>query len=192
MARIGIYAGTFDPIHRGHILFALVALRVGKLDKVVLIPELYPRHKQAVTDVNDRLAMISLATKEYPLLVAAELDDNQFSVAQTLPKLQERYGKDLVLVVGSDVAKTIDAWPGKERLVDEIELIVALRDGDGEAQISEILSGIGARFVCVPSPRKDISSSQLRKVQPDESHVHTDVLSYIAAKQLYALASGTK
>ena len=64
--RIGIFAGTFDPVHKGHISFALQAIEAAGLDEVVFLPEPRPRHKQSVTDQSHRIAMINLAIKAYP------------------------------------------------------------------------------------------------------------------------------
>ncbi|HEU5121705.1 MAG TPA: adenylyltransferase/cytidyltransferase family protein, partial [Candidatus Saccharimonadales bacterium] len=62
MRRIGIYSGTFDPVHYGHIAFAASAIRACNLDEVVFLPEPQPRYKAGVTDIAHRLALLTMAT----------------------------------------------------------------------------------------------------------------------------------
>jgi nicotinate-nucleotide adenylyltransferase len=64
--RIGIYSGTFDPVHSGHISFALQSLKAAKLDKVYFLPERRPRNKQQVEHFGHRVAMLKRAIKPYP------------------------------------------------------------------------------------------------------------------------------
>ncbi len=73
MKKVGILAGTFDPIHIGHIAFALRAIEKAQLDKVILLPEREPRRKRNVTDFNHRLSMLKLSVKSFELLEVLEL-----------------------------------------------------------------------------------------------------------------------
>ncbi|MEI8338988.1 MAG: adenylyltransferase/cytidyltransferase family protein, partial [bacterium] len=83
--RIGIFSGSFDPVHEGHIEFALQAIKVAKLDYLYFLPDIEPRHKSDVTHVAHRLEMLNLAIKPHPSLRVLELPDKKFSIATTLP-----------------------------------------------------------------------------------------------------------
>ena len=64
--RVGIYPGAFDPVHKGHIAFALAAITAHQLDKVFFLPEPSPRHKQGVKALDHRVEMVRLATANDP------------------------------------------------------------------------------------------------------------------------------
>ncbi len=189
MGSVGIYAGTFDPVHDGHVAFALAATRRENLEKVVMLPERKPRNKTQVTPFDDRLAMLKLAVQKHPLLEVVEFQEEQFDITTTLPALQQRYGRDLSLLVGADVVKTLHLWPDMEKLVRQAAFIVALRQNDSRDEITKALVQIGARFVCFSSPNKQVASSSIRQ-KGHKKHLDPKVQEYIAVKQLYPLAFG--
>jgi nicotinate-nucleotide adenylyltransferase len=139
--RIGIYSGTFDPIHVGHVAFALQALELAKLDQLYFMPERRPRAKAQVEHFAHRVAMLKQATKPYPKLKVLELTDINFSVERTLPKLRRLFkGDSLVFLFGSDVAKNLSDWPNIDRLTSTSELVIGLRSGDQAKDIQAVLS----------------------------------------------------
>ena len=102
--RIGIFAGSFNPIHAGHITLALKAIDVASLDMVYLMPERLPRHKSKLEHFGHRSAMISRAIRPHSKLALLELPERRFDVAKTLTSLERRFvGDQLVLLMGSDV-----------------------------------------------------------------------------------------
>src|SRR3982750_4185468 len=101
MARIGIYAGVFDPVHAGHIAFALQAGDKARLDKIYFLPERRPRHKQGVEHFGHRVAMLKRASKPHTKLDVLELEDISFNMERTLPRLQKKLkGEQLVFLFG--------------------------------------------------------------------------------------------
>ncbi len=134
--KIGIFSGTFDPIHNGHINFALNSLASKGLDKVVFLPERNPRGKSAVTDYKHRLKMLQIALQPHKKLTLLDLPDQQFTVDKTLPKIQSKFrNAELYFLFGSDIALNIKSWPGAEKLKN---IIIALRgtDKDLNSQIT--------------------------------------------------------
>ena len=81
MARVGIYAGTFDPVHVGHISFALQSLTAANLDSIYFAPERRPRNKQQVEHFAHRVAMIKRAIRPYRKFAILELVDTSFSIS---------------------------------------------------------------------------------------------------------------
>jgi nicotinate-nucleotide adenylyltransferase len=139
--RIGIFAGTFDPVHNGHVTFALAAARVCDLDKVIFLPEREPRGKTNVTNFAHRLAMIRLAIKEFPILGVEELASRQFSVQETLPELQRRFKQArLTLLVGSDNAVNMNptTWPDIEKLFKTADIAVGMRGGHNRDELQAL------------------------------------------------------
>jgi nicotinate-nucleotide adenylyltransferase len=129
--RIGIFAGTFDPIHSGHINFALLAAEQAGLDTIYFMPERRPRHKKYVEHYGHRVAMARRALKPHPKLEVLETDDISFTVGRTLRRLESQFaGKELVFLAGSDVAPFIAAWQHGEKLLARHELVVGLRGTD--------------------------------------------------------------
>jgi nicotinate-nucleotide adenylyltransferase len=140
-ARIGIYAGTFDPVHAGHVAFALQAMHHAKLDELYFLPERRPRRKQSVEHFAHRVAMLERAARPYPKIGVIELVDINFTVERTLPKLQQRFkDSQLVFLVGSDSVKWLPEWPNAERLLSATELVVGVRKGDNVADMKRTIA----------------------------------------------------
>ena len=138
--RVGIYAGTFDPIHAGHITFALQSLQAAKLDSVYFLPERKPRDKQGVEHFGHRVAMITRAAKPHPQFGVLELVDVSFSVNRTLPHLEKEFpGDQLVFLIGSDLLKQLPNWPNSERLLKDCELVIGVRDGDEIEKLKDMI-----------------------------------------------------
>jgi nicotinate-nucleotide adenylyltransferase len=134
--RIGIYSGSFDPIHIGHITFALQAINEAGLAKVYFLPERMPRDKHVHEHFGHRVAMVKRAIKPHPKLAILELDDRTFSVKRTLPKLNKMFNdSELVFLFGSDKIPGIANWPDVDRLLKSSDIIIGLREGTGVNQI---------------------------------------------------------
>jgi nicotinate-nucleotide adenylyltransferase len=126
--RIGIYAGAFNPVHAGHIAFALQAIQAAKLDQLVFVPERLPRNKPGVEHFGHRAAMLKRAVKPYPNMAVLELVDKNFTVQRTWPQLKATFpGATLILLMGSDVVLRLPVWPHAETLLSQSELVVGIR-----------------------------------------------------------------
>ena len=180
--KIGILAGTFDPVHKGHIAFAIEAARTCDLDKVYLLPERSPRIKKDVTDFDDRLAMLKLAVKDHEELDVLELHEDQFTVSGTLPRLRTQFAPaQVVFLLGSDVAANLGNWPGLG------PLIIGLRRDDERADAERVLSqlDIPEPATLISSPDPHAASSQARQ-QKTTNYLDSAVLDYIKAHKLYS------
>lgn len=131
MPRIGMYAGTFNPVHAGHISFGLQAIAAANLDMVYFMPERRPRDKETVEHFGHRMAMLRRAIEPHNQLDLLDLVDVNFSVKRTLPQLQQAFpDSQLVFLVGSDVAPSIPKWPHADQLLKQSELVIGVRSGD--------------------------------------------------------------
>lgn len=131
MQRIGIYAGTFNPVHAGHLSFALQAIHNAQLDVVYFLPERRPRSKIGVEHFGHRVAMLQKAVRPHRRLKLLELEDVSLSVAASLPRLHKRFkNAQLVFLVGSDVAARLPQWSNVQRLLASSEFVVGLRCQD--------------------------------------------------------------
>lgn len=186
--RVGVYSGSFDPVHAGHIDFALTAIDRCGLDKVVFLPEEKPRNKQGVTDISCRLDMLKLVVKEHADLEVDYLPQKTFTIANTLPYIKDRYGTNIVMLVGSDVAMGfMSGWPDIDKLLYEVELAVAMRSNICEQEVVNCLDkvGFGQKYTVIHSNYSNVSSTQVR--QGGEGNLYPNVANYIDSNGLYKL-----
>ncbi len=165
--RIGIYAGTFDPVHSGHVAFALQSLKAADLDEVYFLPERRPRKKHGVEHFGHRAAMLKRALEPHPSLGVLELEDTSFSVSRTLPRLKKRFpDAKLVLLFGSDVARDLAGWPGSARLLKGSEIVIGIRSRDKRADVRRTVEDWPARpesVIIFDSHAPDVSSGIVRE-----------------------------
>ena len=171
--RIGILAGTFDPVHEGHISFALQALEAAGLDKVVFVPEPLPRHKHDVTHVGHRIAMLKLALAGHAKLGVLELPDKRFTVAASLPRIIQKYpDAQLFMLIGTDVLAHISVWPHVKALLNKTGLIIAVRGEKDERHAFQLLASL--------------------PVEPAENHVFVSKFKQVAARNIRAAVKSGK
>ncbi|MBA2279548.1 adenylyltransferase/cytidyltransferase family protein [Candidatus Saccharibacteria bacterium] len=190
-SKVGIFSGTFDPVHGGHIAFALEALQLAGLSSVYFLPEAVPRRKEGVTHYAHRIAMLRLALKPYKQLRMLELADKQFSVNKTLPKLKKRFeGKQLYLLTGSDMVEILesDKWPGSNRLLEAVTLIVGLRSGAEVRRMRIMINKLQPAALVVEPSRPHASSRDIRRALmsgKEHKELLASLKTYIALNWLY-------
>lgn len=172
--RIGIYAGTFNPVHTGHIAFALQSIEAANLDIVYFMPERRPRAKETVEHFGHRMAMLTRATEPHSRLDMLDLVDVNFSVQRTLPQLQKEFPDcQLVFLFGSDVIPGLPEWPYVDQLLKQSELVVGVRTNDNLEEVKALISGwkLAPQAVTIfdsyaPSVSSRIIREALQKRQP--------------------------
>lgn len=134
MARIGIFGGTFDPVHRGHLAVARAALRRLKLDQLYFVPAGVPPHKQRQprADFRHRFRMLKLATARQPRFSVSRLEATgvHYSI-DTVRRIKRslKPGNRLFFLIGMDAFSDIATWWRAEELVRECEFVVFARPG---------------------------------------------------------------
>jgi len=168
--RIGIYPGTFDPVHQGHLAFCLKALEQGELDEIVLVPERFPRNKPGAIALSERLALLEEAIAPFPFLGVTALISDKFTVERTLPELHRRFeGAKLSLLIGSDVVSSLGAWEGIHTLTSDMSLVIGMREADTVSAVELTLRQIGQsqnisiRYSLIETIHADVASSRIRK-----------------------------
>lgn len=135
MSKIGIFGGSFDPIHYGHLRIAEEFAAAFGLQQVRLIPTANPPHRAGpVANNRDRLAMIDLAIADNTLLTVDDRELKRIGTCYTIDTLQEIQaergaGANLVWLIGADSFLTLDRWHRWETLLDVATLAVACRPG---------------------------------------------------------------
>ena len=169
--RIGIFSGSFDPVHTGHLTFALKAIQEARLDIMYFLPERQPRGKPEVEHFGHRTAMLSRAIRPYQQLGILELPDVYFDVKRTLPKLQAEFtGADLVFLMGSDAVLRLNPvyWPGDdlETFLSRAEIIIGMRAHQSQEEIAIALGALPRQPIAtrvISLPHNHISSSRIRQ-----------------------------
>lgn len=177
MERIGIYGGSFNPPHIGHIQGAIHAMDALGLDKLLLVPARVAPHKHLAEGSpmpGQRLDMVRLAMTHTgdPRFRATDLElnrDGPSYTCQTVDQIREQYPTaELYLLMGTDMFLTFETWKDPDRIIREATLAVLYRGEPGEreriAQCRQRMEALGARVALVDNPVLEISSTQLRRM----------------------------
>lgn len=200
--RIGLYGGSFDPIHFGHLISArCIAEQIG-LDRVILIPSARPPHKQgqAITDPKHRLAMTRLAVEGDPLFEVSEVELHRAGPSYTFDTVQQFQSvlgasADLFWIIGADSLPELPSWYRIGDLVQRVSIITARRPGFPSPDIAPLAAVVGEAYAqrlltqCCVTPEIDISSTAIRSravlERPIRYLVPEGVASYILNEGLY-------
>jgi len=202
-SRIGIFGGTFDPVHVGHLIVAAQLRFALHLDSVLIVPAGKPPHKsgQEIADNEHRLAMLRLAIDDDPLLAISTLDFDRGGPSYTADTLALLHAAaspaaTLVFLMGQDSFRDFPSWDRPNAIARLAEIGVALRPGT-EANVPAILAAVPAargRVRIVPVPLIDVSSRDIRRRiargEPISYQVPPAVERYISAHGLYRSTPG--
>src|SRR5207244_4892394 len=129
----GVFGGTFDPVHVGHLILAEQCREQGRLDMVLFVPAARPPHKEevALTPFDKRVEMLALAISGQPAFRIEELERDRpgpsFTI-ETLTELQkQRPGDELCFIIGSDSLNELASWYQPRRILELAELAVVER-----------------------------------------------------------------
>ena len=175
MERIGIYGGSFNPPHIGHLQAARQAASRLKLSKLLMIPAYTAPHKAAPVDsptAAQRLDMLRIAVGDDPVLQVSDLEirrENVSYTVDTVRQLRRKYpDAELILLMGTDMFLSFDRWKDPEGILACVSLGVFYRGERGEEEAiraqRESMEAKGAVVYLVENPVVEISSTQLRRM----------------------------
>ncbi len=199
MERIGIYGGTFNPPHIGHIQAAKAAFAALSLDKLILIPDRIAPHKvipSGSPTPRQRLEMLRIAASDCPQMEVSDLELNREGVSysyETVLEMKQLYPEqELVLLMGTDMFLSFFTWRNPEIILENASLGVFYRGDRGEAAAIEAkkaeMEQQGHTVYLVNNDVVNISSTQMRRLLAFRcagEFLPEGVLDYIRQNRLY-------
>ena len=186
--RLALFGGTFDPIHRAHLIVAREAADRFALDQVWFIPAAHPPHKADHTGAGyeDRFRMVEIACRVDPRFVASRLEagDRKSYTIDTVERVLAT-GEKPLLIIGADAFAEIHTWHRWRDLVQLIEFIVVTRPGH------PYHAPEGARVMRLDTLALPVSSSEIRRQLAEGQippELPDEVAAYISSRGLYLRA----
>src|SRR5574341_6237 len=199
--RIGIFGGTFDPPHLGHLILASEARAQLKLTRLLWALTPIPPHKlrQPISSLDDRLAMLKLALKDEPAFELSTIEMDRRGphyTVDTLKLLAEQNPEaDLILLLGGDSLHDLPTWNRPADLVADCRQIGVMRRPGDSIDLSALerkIPGIRAKIRFIEAPLLEIASREIRqraaKGRPFRDYVPPSLYAYIVEHKLYRKA----
>lgn len=197
--RIGIYGGTFSPVHKAHIRAAELFLSECKLDKLMIVPVGSPPHKKL--DENDdpvhRLEMCRLAFSHIPNAEVSDMEIVREGISYTVITVRELEGNDreLLLLCGTDMLLTFERWYCFEEIMQKCTLVCIRREENENInkalteKIGQYREMYNAKIIDLNVPAVEMSSTDVRNTLKSRENVTDmitdEVLEYIRKHGLY-------
>lgn len=193
--KIGIFGGTFNPIHYGHLINIELIRECFDFNLILFIPSKKPVHK-TITDMvqpSDRLEMVKLAISGNDFFQVSDMEIKRESPSYTITTLEELKtiypGDKLFLIIGSDSFNELDTWMEYKKILAEYPIVIMQRRTDTELR-TDLLS-LASSVELFSGTMIDISSSMIReRIRNNNSikYLTTDsVINFIASKELYQI-----
>ena len=196
--RIGIYGGSFNPIHNGHIHLAEAAMKDFGLDRIYLVPSKISPHRSSAEYASgeDRLEMLRLATADEKNMEVSDFEiktDRVSYTIYTVEHFRSMFPNDeLCLLVGSDMLLSFEKWFRFEDILSQVTLCAVSRN-KGDMELLREKASFLSQYGCVrisEAPPIEISSTIVRKnIEKNTDctcYLHKNVVQYIRSKGLYS------
>ena len=196
--RIGLFGGSFDPIHVGHLILAQAMLELGPVDRVRFVPAGRPPHKSGCfSSGEDRLAMVREATRLQPRFEISETELRRDAPSFTIDTVKAMRAanpeEELLLVLGQDSAEGLAGWYRAAELLELCRVLVAARPGHDVETLAALPLAQGQReMVCAGlrrTPLIEISATEIRRRRSEGRSiaylVTEGVEQYIVKRGLY-------
>lgn len=189
MKAVGIFGGTFDPIHLGHLICAQSVYEKRKLEKIIFIPCKISPHKRDIISSESlhRLEMIKLAIDDIPYFDYSDFEISKEEISysvDTLNHFENKYD-NLELIMGEDNFLSLDTWKETEKIIELSTIIVLQRN----ISVTPEKNKYSKSVVYLDSPKIDISATDIRERiknnKPINFLVTEKVRQYIYLNNLY-------
>lgn len=197
--KLGIFGGTFDPVHFGHLILAERCREELGLDEVWFVPAPSPPHKDdaGITPANQRAEMLEFAVSGCPYLAVSRIEFDREGPSYTVETLQqladEGVDRELFLLIGADSLRDLGSWREPERIASLATIVAVNRGGMVLLSDDELKESLGesvaSRVVTVQMPPVAISASEIRQRVREEKTIRfltpRAVEAYIRENALY-------
>ena len=193
MKKIGLFFGSFNPIHIGHLILANYILENSDMDELwfVVSPQNPFKDKKSLLTDHNRLDMVQLAVKNYPKMRASNVE---FSLPKpsytidTLTYLKEKYPNySFALIMGEDNLDSLPKWKNAEKLMSDYQIIVYPRTFEGEKKDCEYLQH--ENISMVNAPIIELSATEIRNMIKEGKNVRPmlppEVFEYLDGSSFY-------
>lgn len=193
--RIGLYGGTFDPIHTGHLIVIENAINYMNLDKVIILPSSNPPHKKhkKKTATNIRVEMVAEAIKDNDKIILSTYESTDQTVRythETIRYFKKYFPEDEIFyILGEDSFLTIDTWRNYEDILDENIIVFTRSNIDSESELVkkvEIIKKDNPNIFLINNLNINISSTLIRGLVKDKKSIKylvSDEVKYIIEKR---------
>lgn len=173
--RMGVFGGTFDPVHCGHLIMAEQCREQARLDQVRFIPAARPPHKaeRVLTPFHHRVEMLYLAVAGHPAFCVDELEKDRPGPSYTVQTLEEIHarepGAELFLVIGADCLPDLPGWYEPRRILELAHLLVVPRPGWAMQTVDELRQAVQVPaaqrvgYQIISMPQVEIASRDVRQ-----------------------------
>lgn len=190
--RIGVFGGSFNPLHKMHEDIAHSLKKSDLLDKIIFVPtgSEYKYKNNLLPDQN-RYDMVKLITDAYDYLDVSdyELKSEVVYTCETLAYFKDKYPKDeIYFICGLDNLSYIDSWKNAEYILNNFKILVIKRDTDDLEKVMKRLDAYKSNILVVDMKENPISSTAIRKDITDSNnsvYLNENVLKYIKDNDLY-------
>ncbi len=215
--KIGLFGGTFNPVHSGHLKAAEIVQKRFLLDKILFIPSYIPPHKDTddIASPSHRLKMVEIALRGYPRFIPCSIEidaeETSYSII-TINRIKKIYPKSWIFfILGIDAFLEVDTWKDYEQLLEQCFFVVMSRPGYILDEAKKILEGkykekmcmlaksegvkdemfLSFRIFLLPIEALDIASTEIRAIIKKgdslEGMVSERVEAYIRENRLYKI-----
>jgi nicotinate-nucleotide adenylyltransferase len=191
--RLGIFGGSFDPPHIGHLLAAVDAFEQLELDRLILVPTATQPLKagRGGAPAEDRLAMVRLLAGVHPRFSVSDVEVTRGGLSYTVDTLTHFAGlhpaAERFLLLGADVLSSFEQWREPRRVLELAQPVLLERQSDSEVAVPSAMKE--ANVLRLPTRRIDVSSTEIRERvrdgRPIRGFVPDQVAAYIERSGLY-------
>lgn len=185
--RIGFFAGSFDPVHDGHVGVASFACDILELEKVYLLAETEPWSNKKPANIKHRRKMIDLALQSHKNIMQLTTTDKKFSINTTLKFIEEKFNKaELYFIFGADVFLKMSekTWDNLDKLFKHYIVVFERRELK-EDKIQEYAKELGIVTAIFPEINKHSSTDVRLNPHKKQIWVCREVAQYIEDNKLY-------
>ena len=177
MKKVGLFFGTFNPIHIGHLILANHLVEYADLDEVWFVVTPHNPHKQKKTLLNDnhRYQMVQIAVEDYPKLKVSNIE---FGLSQpnytviTMLHLREKYpNHQFSLLMGEDNIQSFHKWKNYDSIIENHDIYVYPRKFSGKEKIAKIMQDYPKKIHNLDAPIVEISSTFVRKAIKEKKNI---------------------